>query len=58
MSVASLQKFYEQFSKRENASVMQIVQEEREGKFFFYISSPEKFDTSLLIACWKSISLF
>lgn len=51
MSVASLQKFYEQFSKRENASVMQIVQEEREGKFFFYISSPEKFDTSLLIAC-------
>ena len=30
---------------------MQIVQGGEGGKFFFYISSPEKFDTSLLIAC-------
>ena len=51
MSAPSLEKFNEQFLKQDLRTVTQILQEEREGKFSFFLPSPEKLDVSLLIGC-------
>lgn len=49
MSVASLEKFNKQFENKKTRTVSQLLEEEREGSFSFYIPTADKLDTSSLI---------